>query len=66
MSVLLYLIPIALALGLVRLIAFLWALRNGQFEDLDGTGSRILFDEEDQPARKKAPDHKSGDKPGDQ
>lgn len=65
MSVLLYLIPIALALGLAGLIAFLWALRNGQFEDLDGAGSRILFDEEDQPARKKVPDDKPGDKPGD-
>lgn len=63
MSVLLYLIPIALALGLAGLVAFLWALRNGQFEDLDGAGSRILFDEEDQPARKKAPEGKSEDKP---
>ena len=58
MSVLLYLIPIALALGLAGLIAFLWALRNGQFEDLDGEGSRILFDEEDKPAKRKRPEDK--------
>ncbi len=49
MSGLLYLIPIALALGLVGLAAFLWALRNSQFDDLDGAASRILFDEEDDP-----------------
>lgn len=56
MSVLLYLIPVALALGLAGLIAFLWALRNGQFEDLDGEGSRILFDEEDKLAKRKRPE----------
>jgi len=47
MTVLIYLIPIALALGLVGLCAFLWALRSGQFEDLDGAAERILFDDDD-------------------
>jgi cbb3-type cytochrome oxidase maturation protein len=47
MSVLVYLIPIALLLGLTGLCAFLWALRSGQFDDLDGAAERILFDEED-------------------
>lgn len=46
MDVLLYLIPIALALGLIGLLAFLWALRSGQFDDLDGAAHRILFDDE--------------------
>ncbi len=45
MTGLLYLIPIALGLGLTGLIAFLWALRSGQFDDLDGAGGRILFDD---------------------
>jgi cbb3-type cytochrome oxidase maturation protein len=45
MSSLLLLIPIALALGLGGLVAFLWALRSGQFDDLDGAAGRILFDE---------------------
>ncbi|HSK38498.1 MAG TPA: cbb3-type cytochrome oxidase assembly protein CcoS [Arenibaculum sp.] len=45
MTVLLYLIPIALGLGLAGLIAFLWALKSGQFDDLDGAAHRILFDE---------------------
>jgi len=45
MTVLVYLIPIALCLGFAGLAAFLWALRSGQFEDLDGAASRILFDD---------------------
>ncbi|MGQ3072369.1 MAG: cbb3-type cytochrome oxidase assembly protein CcoS [Ferrovibrionaceae bacterium] len=36
----------ALALGLLGLGAFLWALRSGQFEDLDGAANRVLFDDE--------------------
>lgn len=49
MTVLAYLIPIALALGLVGLAAFLWAMRSGQFEDLDGAAERILFDDDEPP-----------------
>lgn len=45
MTMLVYLIPVALFLGLLGLGAFLWALRSGQYEDLDGAASRILFDE---------------------
>lgn len=45
MSGLLYLIPIALFLGLLGLVAFLWAIKTNQFEDLDGAASRILFDD---------------------
>jgi cbb3-type cytochrome oxidase maturation protein len=41
------LIPIALALGLLGLAAFFWALRNGQFDDPDGSASRILIEEEE-------------------
>jgi cbb3-type cytochrome oxidase maturation protein len=50
MSALLYLIPIALLLGVVGLAAFLWALRSGQFDDLDGAANRILFDDDDPPS----------------
>jgi cbb3-type cytochrome oxidase maturation protein len=46
MTVLIYLIPIALLLGIVGLIAFLWSLKNKQFEDLEGAANRILFDDE--------------------
>lgn len=41
-----FLIPIALGMGLTGLAAFLWALRRGQFEDLDGAANRILIDDE--------------------
>jgi cbb3-type cytochrome oxidase maturation protein len=46
MSVLIYLVPIALALGALGLAAYLWALRSGQFDDLDGAAERILFDDD--------------------
>jgi cbb3-type cytochrome oxidase maturation protein len=45
MTILAYLIPAALFLGLIGLVAFLWALRSGQYEDLEGAASRILIDE---------------------
>jgi len=46
-SVLLYLIPIALGMGGIGLAVFFWAMRDGQFEDLDGAANRILIDDED-------------------
>ncbi len=46
MNSLLLLIPAALLLGLAGLLAFMWALRSGQFDDLDGAANRILFDDE--------------------
>ncbi|MDH4984973.1 cbb3-type cytochrome oxidase assembly protein CcoS [Aminobacter anthyllidis] len=42
MSYLSLLIPIALGMGLVGLAAFLWSLRSGQYEDLDGAAARVL------------------------
>lgn len=50
MNVLLILIPAALVLGLLGLAAFLWSLRNGQYDDLDGAAERILYDDEDDAA----------------
>jgi cbb3-type cytochrome oxidase maturation protein len=49
MIILIYLIPVALFLGGLGLGAFLWALRSGQYDDLEGAASRILFDD-DQPS----------------
>jgi len=51
MSVLLVLIPAALLLGLLGLVAFLWALKSGQFDDLDGAAHRILFDDDEAPPK---------------
>ena len=45
MTVLLLLIPVALLLGGLGLAAFIWALKSGQYEDLDGSAQRILFDD---------------------
>lgn len=47
MDALLYLIPLALVLGLAGLGAFLWTMRNGQYDDLEGAAHRILLDDED-------------------
>lgn len=47
MTGLTFLIPLALVLGLCGLAAFFWALRSGQFEDMDGAALRILIDEEE-------------------
>lgn len=46
MEILVYLIPIAIFLGLCGLVAFLWCLKSGQFEDLDGAARRILNDDD--------------------
>ena len=46
MSVLIYLIPVALFLGLIGLAAFIWSLKSGQYEDLQGAANRILLDED--------------------
>jgi len=48
MSVLAYLIPIALGMGALGLAGFFWAMRDGQFEDLDGAANRILIEEEEE------------------
>ena len=47
MTILLLLIPAALAIGGLGLAAFFWALRNGQFDDPEGNAARILIDDEE-------------------
>ncbi|URK88885.1 cbb3-type cytochrome oxidase assembly protein CcoS [Rhizobium sp. RCAM05350] len=49
MSSLVFLIPLALLLGAAALGAFLWSLRSGQYDDLDGAAERILMDDEERP-----------------
>lgn len=62
MDILLYLIPAALLLGLLGLGAFLWALKSGQFDDLDGAANRILFEDDRLPTS--APGERSGRRRG--
>ncbi|WP_340110355.1 cbb3-type cytochrome oxidase assembly protein CcoS [Pikeienuella sp. HZG-20] len=50
MTILYVLIPVALGMGAVALIAFIWSLQSGQYDDLAGAAERILIDsDEDAP-----------------
>ena len=46
MEVLVYLVPLALTLGLLGLGAFLWSLKTGQYEDLEGAAWRAIIDDD--------------------
>ena len=46
MTGLLYLIPLALVMGLLGLGAFIWSIRSGQFDDPKGAATRILTDDD--------------------
>ena len=53
MEVLVFLVPLAVLLGLLGLAAFLWSLRNGQYDDLEGAAWRAIADDEPAPKRLK-------------
>lgn len=57
MEVLVYLVPLALALGFVGLLGFLWSLKSGQYDDLDGAAWRAVAD--DDPNQPSAPVRKA-------
>jgi len=46
MSYLVFLIPLAILMGVVGLAAFMWTLRSGQYDDLDGAAERVLMEDE--------------------
>lgn len=46
MNVLVFLVPLALGLGLIGLAAFLWSMRSGQYDDLEGAAHRVLSDDD--------------------
>ncbi|MDP1865257.1 MAG: cbb3-type cytochrome oxidase assembly protein CcoS [Bradyrhizobium sp.] len=50
---LVYLVPLALGLGLVGLVGFLWSLKSGQYDDLEGAAWRAIAD--DEPAQEVPP-----------
>ena len=54
MEVMVILVPLALGLGLVGLLGFLWSLRSGQYDDLEGAPWRAIAD--DEPAPETPPD----------
>lgn len=41
-----FLVPLAVSLALLVVGALVWAVRSGQFDDLDGASQRILMDDE--------------------
>ena len=45
-NILVILVPVALALGLAGLGAFMWSMRNGQYDDAEGAAHRILSDDD--------------------
>ncbi len=47
MSTLYIVLPIALVIAAAAVIAFIWAARSGQFDDLETPASRVLFDDEE-------------------
>src|SRR4051812_9592115 len=55
MEILVILVPLALALGLPGLLAFLWSLRSGQYDDLEGAAWPAITDEERDGTRHSAP-----------
>ncbi|MEO7458094.1 MAG: cbb3-type cytochrome oxidase assembly protein CcoS [Gemmatimonadaceae bacterium] len=46
MSVLFIVVPLALGVVLVAVVAYVWSARSGQFDDLDTPAMRMLHDEE--------------------
>ena len=46
MNVLVYLLPAAIGLGLIGLFGFLWALRSGQYSDVEGAALRVHSDDD--------------------
>lgn len=46
MNILVYLVPLALMLGLLGLFAFIWSMKSGQFDDLEGAAHRMLGDDD--------------------
>ncbi|WND03405.1 cbb3-type cytochrome oxidase assembly protein CcoS [Temperatibacter marinus] len=49
MDILLILIPLALILGLIGFAAFMWTVKNNQYDDLEGAAHRILMEDENEP-----------------
>ena len=48
MNGLILLVPVALGLGMLGLAGFFWAMRRGQFDDLEGAAHRVLLEDEDE------------------
>jgi len=47
MDVIYVLIPLMIGLGLVGVVVFIWSVRSGQYDDMEGDANRILMDDDD-------------------
>jgi cbb3-type cytochrome oxidase maturation protein len=47
MNIIIFLAPVAVLMGLVGLLAFLWSLKSGQYDDLKGAAHRILIEDDE-------------------
>jgi cbb3-type cytochrome oxidase maturation protein len=47
MEIMILLFCFAGIIALIALAAFLWTLKNGQYDDMQGNASRIFFDDDD-------------------
>lgn len=56
MEVIYGLLPGMLLLGIVGVAVFFWAVRNGQYDDMDGAANRVLLDDDDKPEQEKKPE----------
>jgi cbb3-type cytochrome oxidase maturation protein len=56
MEILYLLIPLAVLIAIAIVAALLWAVRSGQFDDLEGPAHRILMDDDRVVPRSKAPE----------
>ncbi len=61
MDVLYLLIPLMIGLGLIGVVIFIWSVRSGQYDDLEGDANRILMDDDD-PLLPKNQSEKKADK----
>lgn len=66
MNNLFILIPLALCFGTAALITFLWTVKSGQYEDLDGAANRIFLNSDDEPAQPDKKDDVTNKKAEDQ
>ena len=62
MDILYLLIPLSLVFVAAIAMVFLWAVKSGQFEDMEGPAHRILMDDEPVPHPGKHPETPLGDK----
>lgn len=60
MDILYLLIPLAVVIMVVAVAAFMWAVRSGQFEDMEGPAHRILMDDDDPRIPKSSEDSSNG------